>query len=126
MDGSRTTRLWPREEFIGAERKRRGATEKAPLVYQLSGFGVDYELRMTPNAALLSPSAIMQTVEMGSDGFENVLTEDIADERCHLTGRVLTDQHTTNSSQWGQAAISVCDGNLVRFVYSIPLSHFGD
>ena len=99
---------------VGAGRRRREASGKERLVYRFSGFGVDYELQLEPNEALLSPAAYMQTVEMGSDGNENVVSEDIVDEGCHLAGWALADAGANASQYRGQAAVSVCDGNMVR------------
>lgn len=112
--GLPTSDLLPRRQpSVGARRTKR-ATEKA-VVYLLTGFGVDYELQMTPNEELLAPSAFAQTVQVGSTGREEFLTEDIEDEGCHLTGWARARAgRGTDSTLWGRAAISVCDGNMVR------------
>ena len=67
---------------------------------------------MTPSEELLSPSSIVQTVQLGSTGREEVLTEYIDNEGCHLSGWVRTGREM-NTTMWGQAAVSVCDGNMV-------------
>ena len=110
-DGVGTTNLWP-SGLKWAGRNRRDALGEAPVVYQLSGFGVDYELQMAPNEVLLSPSAFVQTIDVGNAGSEEILTEEMVDEGCHLHGWVF-EGRGENSRQWGQAAISVCDGNMV-------------
>lgn len=108
MYGPLRTGLLPN---VGAGRKRRDASRKEGLMYRFSGFGVDYELHVQPNEALLSPAAYMQRVEMDSDGNENVLTEDMVDGGCHLAGWALADAGA-NISHRGQVAVSVCDGNM--------------
>lgn len=107
--GFSTSNLLP----SGAERSKRGAgsTEKWSVSYRLNGFGVDYELQMTPSDELVSPSGLVQTIQESKMG-EEVVTEYISDEGCHLNGWVRADEGS-NITTWGRAAISVCDGNMV-------------
>ncbi|XP_062514604.1 A disintegrin and metalloproteinase with thrombospondin motifs 16-like [Corticium candelabrum] len=106
--GFSTSNLLP----SGAERSKRGAgsTEKWSVSYRLNGFGVDYELQMTPSDELVSPSGLVQTIQESNMG-EEVVTEYISDEGCHLNGWVRADEGS-NITTWGRAAISVCDGNM--------------
>jgi hypothetical protein len=116
QDGSPTADLRPSDADpnVGGDvegRHKRDTSEKGTAVYHLSGFGVHYELQMTPSEDLLSPWSMVQTLRLGRTGREEVLTEYIDNEGCHLSGWVQTGKET-NTTLLGQAAVSVCDGNM--------------
>ncbi|XP_062514389.1 A disintegrin and metalloproteinase with thrombospondin motifs 18-like [Corticium candelabrum] len=94
--------------------KRSVGTGSGLLLYRLSGFGVNYELQMASNDKLVSTSVLVQTIQDGNMGEEEVMTEYVVNKGCHLNGlvRVDDDNGSLDNTQWGRAAISVCDGNM--------------
>ena len=100
--------------------KRSVGTGSGLLLYRLSGFGVNYELQMASNDKLVSTSVLVQTIQDGNMGEEEVMTEYVVNKGCHLNGlvRVDDDNGSLDNTQWGRAAISVCDGNMVCLSFS--------
>ena len=92
------------------------------LVYHFDSFGVNYELQVMPNDELVSLSGLVQTIHARTVGREDVTTEYLIDEGCHLMGWAHANGHSNNTNTlWGRVAVSVCDGNMVSSLFQRPL-----
>ena len=97
--------------------RRASSDDEATVVYRLNNaHGRDLTVHLSPSRSILSPGALVQTIGEGDDVIETETVDYDLMTECQLHGSATSSSNDGGTADWGRAAISVCDGNLVCYV----------